>query len=140
MSGLLRMCGAEASSHVRAVRDLPAPRRGGFGQEAGQRAARRADLVSDRRAGLRLLPAIRLRPAAMKPARTLPLPPPLPEPMEARARPHIPWQLVVGLLSLATVAAVVVGNGNPAVALAPCILALLVWGVWVLPLRVPMLV
>src|SRR6266478_1528640 len=132
------MWGAEASSHVRAVRDLPAPRCGRFGQEAGQRAARRADLVSDRRAGLRLLPAVRLRPAVMKPARTLPLPPPLAEPMEG-AGPRLPWQLVVGLLSLATVAAVVVGNGNPAVALAPCILALLLWGVWVLPLRVPML-
>jgi len=74
----------------------------------------------------------------MKPARTLPLPPPLAEPIEGAA-PRLPWQLVVGLLSLATVAAVVVGNGNPAVALAPCILALLLWGVWALPLRVPML-
>jgi O-antigen ligase/polysaccharide polymerase Wzy-like membrane protein len=72
----------------------------------------------------------------MKQARTLRLA----GQMETGARPQLPWQLVVGLLGLATIAAVVVGNGNPAVALAPCILALLLWGVWVLPLRVPMLV
>jgi hypothetical protein len=59
----------------------------------------------------------------------------LPEP----ARSRLPWQAVVAVLGLLTVAAVVVGNGNPAVALAPCLLALLLWAVWVLPLRVPML-
>jgi len=49
------------------------------------------------------------------------------------------WALLVGLLCLLTIAAAVVSNGNPAVALAPCLLALLVAAVWVFPLRVPML-
>ena len=44
------------------------------------------------------------------------------------------------LLAVATVAAVIVGNGNLAVALVPSALALVVWGVWFLPLRIPMLV
>ncbi len=48
--------------------------------------------------------------------------------------------LVVGLLSVATVGALFAGNGNLAVALAPCALALVVWAVWFLPLRSTMLV
>jgi O-antigen ligase len=41
----------------------------------------------------------------------------------------------VGLLGGSTVAAVLLGNGNPAVALAPCLAALLVWMIWARPLR-----
>jgi hypothetical protein len=51
----------------------------------------------------------------------------------------VQWGLLVGLLCLFTIAAVVVSNGNAAVALAPCLIAVLVGAVWVLPLRVPML-
>src|SRR5215475_9432122 len=48
--------------------------------------------------------------------------------------------LVILLLGVATVGALIVGNGNLAVALAPSALALVVWGTWFLPLRIPMLV
>ena len=54
------------------------------------------------------------------------------------ARSPWPW-LAVGLLVLVTIAAIVVGNGSPVVALAPSLVALLLWALWVLPLRVPML-
>jgi hypothetical protein len=47
---------------------------------------------------------------------------------------------VILLLAVATVAAVIVGNGNVAVALVPSALALVVWGAWFLPLRIPMMV
>jgi hypothetical protein len=47
---------------------------------------------------------------------------------------------VLPILVLATTAAVLVGDGQLGVALAPVLLALLVWGLWTLPLRVPMLV
>jgi O-antigen ligase len=48
--------------------------------------------------------------------------------------------MILLVLAGATVGAVVVGNGNLAVALAPSALALVIWGVWFLPLRVPVLV
>jgi O-antigen ligase len=47
--------------------------------------------------------------------------------------------LVIPALALATLLALFVGNGNLALALAPALIALLVWGVWFLPLRIPML-
>jgi len=73
----------------------------------------------------RTLPALRL--------------PPRMEPVEDAPRSVLPWPLVVGGLGLATIAAIVVGNGSPVIALAPCLIALLVWGICVLPLRLPML-
>jgi hypothetical protein len=69
----------------------------------------------------------------------MPVQPSLPEPMGDGVRSLLPRLFAVGLLCLATIAAVVVGNGNLAVALAPCLIALLVWAIWVLPLRVPLL-
>jgi O-antigen ligase len=53
--------------------------------------------------------------------------------------PLAPW-LGVGVLVLLTVAAIRVGNGNIALALAPCLVAMLVLALCLLPLRVPMLV
>jgi O-antigen ligase len=47
---------------------------------------------------------------------------------------------VLLLLVLATVAAVLVGNGDLRIALAPSLIAVMVWAIWHLPLRVPMLV
>jgi len=47
---------------------------------------------------------------------------------------------VLPTLVLATAAAVRVGDGQLGVALAPVLLTLLAWGLWTLPLRVPMLV
>jgi len=44
------------------------------------------------------------------------------------------------VLAFVTAAAAVVSDGNAAVALAPCIAALLVWSIWKFPLRLPMLV
>ena len=64
--------------------------------------------------------------------------PSLPEPIASGVR-SLPPLLLVGLLGVATVAAVVLGNGNPAVALAPCLVGLLLCAIWSLPLRVPML-
>jgi hypothetical protein len=46
---------------------------------------------------------------------------------------------LIPCLALVTGVAVVVGNGNVALALAPALVALLVWAVWTLPLRVTML-
>ncbi len=69
----------------------------------------------------------------------MPVPPLLPGPIEVGERSSLPWLLVVGLLGLATTAAVVVSNGSLAVALTPCLVALMVWAIWVLPLRVPLL-
>jgi O-antigen ligase len=60
-------------------------------------------------------------------------------PIEEGTRSPLPWLLAFALLSLATIAAVVVGNGSPAVALAPVLIALLFWAIWVLPLRLAML-
>jgi hypothetical protein len=60
-------------------------------------------------------------------------------PIEEGARSLFPWQLALALLSLATIAAVVLGNGSPAVALAPVLVALLLWAIWALPLRLAML-
>jgi O-antigen ligase/polysaccharide polymerase Wzy-like membrane protein len=60
-------------------------------------------------------------------------------PMADGVRSLVPLLLLVGVLGLATVIAIVMSNGNPAVALAPCFVALLVWAIWALPLRVPML-
>ena len=65
--------------------------------------------------------------------------PPLPGPTETGSRIPVHWALLVGMLCLSTIAAAVVGNGSPAVALAPCLVAVLVGVVWVVPLRVPML-
>jgi O-antigen ligase len=48
--------------------------------------------------------------------------------------------LLVGLLALLTVAAIRVGNGNIALALAPSLVAMLVLAIWLVPLRVPMLI
>lgn len=65
------------------------------------------------------------------------------EPLEgdSGARPGSRWPyLAVLALALATVAALLVGNGDVRVALAPALVTLLVWAIWVLPLRVPMLV
>jgi O-Antigen ligase len=75
----------------------------------------------------------------MKNTPPIPAGPPLPGPTETGSRIPLQWALLVGLLCLLTVAAVVMGNGSPAVALAPCVIALLVGAVWVFPLRVPML-
>ena len=47
--------------------------------------------------------------------------------------------LLVLVLGAATVAAVVLGGGNVFLALAPCLLALLLGALWTLPLRVPLL-
>ncbi len=64
---------------------------------------------------------------------------PLSGPVPGGARSSLPWVLAGGLLGLSTIAAIVVGNGSPAVALAPCLVVLLLWAIWALPLRVPML-
>jgi len=48
--------------------------------------------------------------------------------------------LVIFLLVIATLGALIVGNGNLAIALVPSAIALVVWAAWFLPLRVPMLV
>ena len=55
------------------------------------------------------------------------------------ANPSWRWLLPLALIALLTVAAVLVGNGDLPIALAPCAVALAVWAVWSLPLRVPML-
>lgn len=60
-------------------------------------------------------------------------------PVKENAQSLLPWLLALALLSLATIAAVVVGNGSPAVALTPVLLALLLWALWAFPLRLPML-
>jgi hypothetical protein len=60
-------------------------------------------------------------------------------PREREAPPLMPL-LVVGFLVVLTVAAIRVGNGNIALALAPSLVAMLVLALWLLPLRVPMLV
>jgi O-antigen ligase len=75
----------------------------------------------------------------MKQARSIPVLPLPSEPMGDGLRSPLPWLVVIALLGLATIAAVVVGNGNPAVALGPCLVALLLWVIWALPLRIPML-
>jgi hypothetical protein len=75
----------------------------------------------------------------MKRAQPAPVLAPVSQPTADEVRSPLPTLLVVGLLSLATLAAIVVGNGSPALALTPCLLALLVWAIWVLPLRIPML-
>jgi hypothetical protein len=54
-------------------------------------------------------------------------------------RSPLPWLLFVVLLGMATVVAIRLGNGNAAIALGPCLAAILVWAIWVLPLRGPML-
>jgi hypothetical protein len=59
-------------------------------------------------------------------------------PKDRVAPPLVPL-LVVGLLALLTVAAIRVGDGNIALALAPSLVAMLVLAFWLLPLRVPML-
>jgi len=75
----------------------------------------------------------------MKRMPRIPAGPPLPGPTETGSRIPVHWALLVGMLCLSTIAAVVVSNGSPAVALAPCLVAVLVGVVWVVPLRVPML-
>ena len=57
-----------------------------------------------------------------------------------RERDPVEWRtlLLVAVLALATVALVFVGNGNLAIALAPCLILLLICGIWFLPLRIPM--
>jgi O-antigen ligase len=57
-----------------------------------------------------------------------------------RAAPSLLPLLVVGFLVVLTVAAIRVGDGNIALALAPSLLAMLVLALWLLPLRVSMLV
>jgi len=69
----------------------------------------------------------------------MPVLPSLPQPIDEGVQSPLPWLLFLGLLALLTVAAIVVGNGNPAVALAPCLIALVLWALWVLPLRAAML-
>jgi hypothetical protein len=44
------------------------------------------------------------------------------------------------LLAVGTVGALIIGNGNLAVALVPAACVLVIWGIWFLPLRIPMLV
>ena len=56
-----------------------------------------------------------------------------------RVAPSLVPFLVIGLLALLTVAAIRVGNGNIALALAPTLGAMLVLALCLLPLRVPML-
>jgi hypothetical protein len=60
-------------------------------------------------------------------------------PRDRVAPPLVPL-LVVGWLALLTVAAIRVGDGNIALALAPSLVAMLVLALWLLPLRVTMLV
>jgi O-Antigen ligase len=57
-----------------------------------------------------------------------------------RAAPPLVPLVVVALLALLTVAAIRVGDGNIALALAPSLMAMLVLALWLLPLRVPMLI
>jgi len=64
--------------------------------------------------------------------------PPVPQPMDGAPSP-LPRLFAFGLLCLLTIAAVVMSNGNLAIALAPCLIALVLWAVWALPLRVPLL-
>lgn len=59
-------------------------------------------------------------------------------PRERQAPPLVPL-LVVGTLVLLTVAAIRVGAGNVALALAPSLVAVVVLALWLAPLRVPML-
>jgi O-antigen ligase len=59
--------------------------------------------------------------------------------VQRAARPGSPLVVLLAL-AVATVGALIVGNGNLAVALAPSVLALVFWGIWFLPLRGPMLV
>jgi hypothetical protein len=58
------------------------------------------------------------------------------------AAPRHPALFAAGLtlLTLATCVALLVGQGNPAFALAPALAAACVWGVWKAPLRIPVLV
>jgi len=60
-------------------------------------------------------------------------------PPSDRAAPPLVSLLIIGLLALLTVAAIRVGDGNVALALAPSLVAMVVLAVWLLPLRVPML-
>jgi O-antigen ligase len=75
----------------------------------------------------------------MKGARSMPVLPLQPEAMGGLLRSPLAGLLALGLLGVATIAAIMVGDGNPAIALGPCLVALLLWLLWVLPLRVPML-
>jgi hypothetical protein len=60
-----------------------------------------------------------------------------PAPAEPGSRtPH----LVLGVLAVCTVVAVLVGSGNVAIAVAPCVLALLLAALWLTPLRITMVV
>src|SRR5512144_546348 len=62
-------------------------------------------------------------------------------PVAVRATPRA-WlpAVVTGGLCLATVVALFVGNGSLVLALAPVLLVLLLWAIWYLPIRGPVLV
>jgi len=62
---------------------------------------------------------------------------PLSGPAEAEPGSRAPHLVLLGL-ALATVLAVLVGAGNLAIAVAPCLLALLLCALWLLPLRITM--
>src|SRR5438128_2820783 len=130
---------AEVPVDVGAFRDVPGAchRRGG--QEAAQGLARHVGVDGLRRGRLRVLPSLPLRPLRMRRARSTPALPRMSEPMSEAVPSSLPLLLVGGVVGLATVAAVVASNGNPAVALVPCLIALLLWAICSLPLRVPML-
>ena len=63
------------------------------------------------------------------------------KPVAVRATPRA-WlpAVVTGGLCLATVVALFVGNGSLVLALAPVLLVLLLWAIWYLPIRGPVLV
>lgn len=63
---------------------------------------------------------------------------PLFEPAEAEPGSRAPHLVLLGL-ALATVLAILVGAGNLAIAVAPCLLALLLCALWLLPLRVTLM-
>src|SRR5262245_61467672 len=129
--GLLQIERAQAPAHLGPVRHLPASRGVRVERQARQGPAQAHRLHPARGAGLRLLPQVPLRPSAMKQVPGIPAGPPLPGPTETGSRIPVHWALLVGILCLSTIAAVVVSNGSPAVALAPCLVALLVGVVWV---------
>jgi hypothetical protein len=56
-----------------------------------------------------------------------------------RLRSALPLALTIAGVGLVTGYAAVAGDGDPAIALTPCLIALVLWGIGSLPLRVPML-
>src|SRR5882724_9011758 len=134
-AGLLSSSSAEAAARFRRVRDLHPSRSRRLEQEAAQCPACLAHLDAGRRAGLCFLSPLHVLALPMRPAQQVPS---LPQPMDG-APSLLPGLFAFGLLCLVTIAAVVVSNGNLAIALAPCLIALVLWDLWALPLRVSLL-